>query len=318
MADQLGDFLARAGHGEARLFPLAGDASARRYSRLCDRAGRPLGWLLLDARAVPETCPPFVDIAGQLRDLGLSAPDIAYGEPAAGLLLVEDFGDDLFAGHDGDPPRRQALYDLAVDLLSALHARFDVRTGGGLPRFDADRFLTQSRLYLREVTPTADPRAFERALEPVLEAATAVPESLLLRDFHTENLVWLPDRPGVAACGLLDFQDAGVGPVVYDLVSLLEDARRDVPSDLRARSVDRFLQGHAGLDRATFDAAFSALAVLRHLRVIAIFHRLTRQGRAGYDRHLPRIRGLLRHHLGMPGMAELRDWLDGQADTQLQ
>ena len=145
----------------------------------------------------------------------------------------------------------------------------------------------------------------------MLPAACRVPQSLLLRDFHAGNLMYLADRPGVGACGLLDFQDAGLGPVTYDLVSLLEDARRDLPDGLRGEMLARYHAAFPEIDSHAFDASCAVLAAVRHMRIIAVFARLaTEAGKPGYLTHLPRVWRLLEARLTEPALAPVRGWLD--------
>lgn len=289
---------------------LAGDASGRRYHRL-----QGAGLLLMDSPRPDLDIVRFAAVARLLRDLGFSAPRILATavETEAGLALLEDFGDATFSRllERGEAPL--PLYLLATDLLIALHQGF---TGDApdLPRYDAARFLEQAALLAdhglpealgRPLTP-AERGALEEAWAAVVPAALALPDSLLLRDFHVDNLIHLPERPGVAACGVLDFQDAGVGPVAYDLVSLLEDARRDVPPDVAVACRHRYLAAFPRLAPETFTTACAALAALRHARIVAVFHRLAAHGKSHYLSHLPRVLRLLRQALAHPALAPLR------------
>lgn len=297
MRNVIAEFLVDAGWGGATVTPLAGDASTRRYARLRDGARRAV---LMDAPGGAGVA-AFVRIAGLLRGLGLSAPEVLAAAPESGLLLLEDFGDGVFARllDEGAPP--EPLYDLAVDALIELHRRF--QPAAGLPRYDLAQFLSQLALYPE--TFGGDPEAFAEAWRKPLEAALAGPRSLLLRDYHPGNLMLLAERMGVARCGLLDFQDAGLGPCAYDLVSLIEDARRDVPMPLRARCLARY-SAALPLDAA----ALATLGAMRHARVLAVFERLARDGKPGYLAHVPRVRRLLGAHLVRPELAEVRRWFE--------
>lgn len=316
--DTIAGFLAAQGWGDADRTALAGDASARRYLRL--RRGTDSA-LLMDSPNPAEDVVPFVAISRLLQGLGLSAPDILAGEPEAGLLLIEDFGDATFTrlmDQGADPAE---LYRLAVDALVALHRRFDPApaTPLGLPRYDAALFIEQVMLLADVYVPAALGRAATAEERADLERAwwSAVPDavgfgtSLMHRDYHVDNLMRLDGRPGASACGLLDFQNAGLGPIGYDLVSLLEDARRDVPSDLAAAMLDHYLDAFPGLDRAAFLRSYAALGAVRHTRIVAVFARLhLRDGRSGYLRHLPRVWRLLEAKLEHPALAPVRDWFD--------
>lgn len=307
-------FLDAAGWAGAEFTALAGDASTRRYHRL-RRTGETA---VLMAAPSDVTLDAFIDIGARLAAIGLSTPRLLAEDRAAGLLLLEDFGDDLFASllEAGRPA--PPLFDLAVDVLIHLHRRFEATGTGELPHYDAETFLEQVMLFadivLPEVLPAEAPEtaatAFSQAWVETLPAAYDGPTSLLLRDYHVGNLVHLAGRRGIAACGLLDYQDAGLGPVAYDLVSLIEDARRDVDDALRARAVARYLAAFPNLDQAAFDASCHILALMRHFRVIGVFGRLAReQGRPDYLVHLPRLWRLVDRHLEAPAVRPLAAWL---------
>lgn len=309
----IGDFLARAGWGEAGRGTLAGDASFRRYDRLTGKDGRAV---LMDAPPPQEDVRPFLAIARHLLAMGYSAPRILAADEQAGLLLLEDLGDDTYTrllakGHD-----EQALYTLAIDLLIDLHKRPDA-IPAALPAYDDARFLAEARLLTDWYMPAVGPAPSDTALADYAEVwgrllplSRRVPETIVLRDFHVDNLMLLP-RDGLAACGLLDFQDAVAGPVVYDPMSLLEDARRDIdPGMIRALRA-RYLAAFPEQDAADFDAAWAVLAAQRHAKVIGIFTRLCkRDGKPHYLHHIPRVWRLLEAAVRHPALAPLADWLD--------
>jgi len=316
-------FLDRQGLAGAGRRPLAGDASARHYERLLPRKpGQPESLILMDSPYPVEDVFPFIAVAGLLKAIGLTVPEIVASEPARGLLLLEDLGDSTFSRlmEAGTDPA--GLYALATDVLTALHDRFDpVRAAPlALPRYDARLFVDQVMLFADVYVPAALGRPLsegERAAleyawtEVVTQAVAAVPASFLHRDFHVDNLMRLPGREGVAACGILDFQSAGIGPVSYDLVSLLEDARRDVPAAISAAMVERYLQAFPELDPHGFTLSCAVLGAVRHARVIGIFARLALfQGRRGYLVHLPRVWRLLEGQLAKPALAPVAAWFD--------
>ena len=321
-----GTFLIEAGWGNAVRTPVAGDASGRRYERLTGPKGSRI--LMLSPPGAGDVR-SFAAIASLLRTMGLSAPVIDSMDAGQGLALIEDFGDATFAGlldRGADP---ESLFSLAVDTLAALHARFDAQDADrlALPRYDEDRFVEQVMLFADIWLPLAFGRpasghersGLEAAWRAVVRDAMDLPRSFLHRDYFAGNLMMLHGRDGIAACGLLDFQDAGFGPVCYDLVSLLEDARRDVPALLADRMVRRYLAAFPDLDPSAFRRAMAVLGAVRHARIAAIFARLSlRDGRQGYLVHLPRVWRLLEEKLAQPSMAPVRIWFDAHLPPHLR
>lgn len=318
MADrdrQIAAFLARQGWEDGERRTLADDASFRRYDRVAMNGETAV---LMDAPPDKEDVRPFVAVTKILRTLGLSAPSLYAEDPCQGLLLLEDLGDDTYTRVlAGDPGQEDALYMLAVDLLIALHSRFE--GAPGVPPYDDERLETEAALlldwYLPAVTgepvPDKERRRFLSLWRGLFAQARQVPHTLVLRDYHVDNLVWLPQRPGVAACGLLDYQDAVLGPVTYDLVSLLEDARRDVPAALADRALERYLRAFPDIDREAFRAAYAILGAQRSTKILGIFTRLDRRdGKPDYLCHLPRVWRWLEGDLALPALSGMRDWFD--------
>jgi aminoglycoside/choline kinase family phosphotransferase len=353
-------FLESAGWGDAACEPLTGDASARKYFRLRKQNRSAI---LMDASRVLDSVAPFIRIGGHLRQLGFSAPEIYSRDEAAGLLLLEDFGDATFAqlldkapiaenkspsppcnGGEGrgeearlfqaqNPSPRPSprlggaretkilsssfLFSLATDFLAALH-RHPQAIPENLRPYSPEQMLADLELFLEWRTPgipVAAKEEFRAAWRATLPLAHRVPESLLLRDYHVANLMLLPDRTGVRQAGLLDFQDAYRGPVTYDLVSLLEDARHDVPDELRERILSRYTARFSALDKNDFETSLAVLAALRHTRVLAIFERLARRdGRTEYRRlHSPRVECLLQRALRHPALDAVNHWMNRHA-----
>ena len=313
---EIAAFLAACGWGDAQRLPLAGDASFRRYCRLV-RGGK--STMLMDAPPPQEDVRPYIAVARHLRALDFSAPTILAAEESTGLLLIEDLGDGTFTRLLARGDDERALYELAVDVLIALHRRFVPEPAAWLPPYDDTRLLNEAALlvdwYLPAVTGRPTPPALReeylglwRALLPV---ARGVPSSLVLRDYHVDNLMRIDGRDGLAACGLLDFQDAVLGPVTYDLVSLVEDSRRDIAPDLVAAMRARYLAAFPALDRAAFDASLAVLGAQRHCKVIGIFTRLCkRDGKPRYLAHIPRLWRLLESNFRHPALAPIAAWLD--------
>jgi len=296
--------------------PLTGDASARKYFRL--RAENQSA-ILMDASQVPDSVPPFVRIGSHLRQLGFSAPEILARDSENGLLLLEDFGDATFALLLEKSVETERLFTLATDVLITLH-RHPQAIPENLRAYQPEKMLEDIELFVQWRTPNVtalEREDFRAAWRAVLPLAHRVPESLLLRDYHVANLMLLPAREGIRQAGLLDFQDAYRGPVTYDLVSLLEDARRDVPADLQKKLLTRYLAAFPALDRAAFETSLAILAAQRHTRVLGIFERLARQaGKLDYRRlHSPRVEHLLHKALQHPILADVKIWMDRHART---
>lgn len=307
--DLIGDFIQRSGWGDAAVAPLAGDASNRRYLRLNHPDLGPA--VLMDAPPEKgEDTRPFLHIARHLLAIGLSAPRILAEDQAAGLLLIEDLGDDLFARvTNADPTQEVPLYEAATDALLHLH-RADLPTGLAAynPQVMTDMAALGFDWYLSHALgPDETARdAFMSAFRPLLD--TYVPDQTVLiqRDYHAENLIWLPERDGVARVGLLDFQDAMTGHPAYDLMSLLQDARRDVAPRTEAAMIARYTTA-AGLDPERFKTAYAILGAQRNLRIIGVFARLCiRDGKAHYVDLIPRVWDLLQRDLCHPALAPIR------------
>jgi hypothetical protein len=309
-------FLDEAGWGAARRSTLAGDASFRRYDRL---AGGPRPAVLMDAAPPKEDVRPFVAIARRLKALGFSAPEIYAADIEHGLLLLEDLGDNTFTRVLAAEPAREAmLYELATDALIGLHRAFKPAAGDP-PRFDDARAVTEAERLLEWMwpaihggeTPAAARDAFRDAWRQVLPAWRGVPDSLILYDFHVDNLMWLTGRGAAAACGLLDFQDALIGPCGFDLMSLLQDVRRDVPEPLAETMIERYLDAFPDLDRAAFRASYAVGGAQRNIRILGTFIRLwKRDNKPGYLRWLPRTWAVVDADLAHPALAPLKAWFD--------
>jgi aminoglycoside/choline kinase family phosphotransferase len=308
-------FLAAQGWDAVAPAMLTGDASFRRYYRLADNGRRAI---LMDAPPPQEDIRPYVGVAAMLRGLGLSAPEVYAEDCDNGFLLIEDFGDDTYTRLLARGADETALYSLAIDTLIELQRAVAGDRPPELPLYDEERLLTEAALlvdwYAPSVLGTALPETarqdyLARWREVLPRAALPAP-TLVLRDYHVDNLMLLPGRPAVQGCGLLDFQDAVCGPPSYDLVSLLEDARRDVPPALRAAMTERYLAGFPGLDRETFRRSAAILAAQRNCKIIGIFTRLWRRdGKPGYLAHIPRVWRLIEDELHEPALSPIADWL---------
>lgn len=305
------EFLARHGWSGAQILPLAGDASFRRYFRI--RAGDRRA-VLMDAPPPHEDPRPFVRIATWLEEIGLAAPRVLAADLEQGLLLLDDLGDARMRETlDAEPEIERDLYETAVDVLVHLHRQPPME---GLPPHGLDEWLAELRLFPDWYAPAVglDPidvvgwdAAWRQVLEPV--ANDGLGPVTVLRDYHAENVMLLDGRGGIERFGLLDFQDALAGHPAYDLVSVLEDARRDVPPQLERDMIDRYI-AEAGAD-LRFEPAYWALAAQRNTRILGVFCRLwKRDNKPHYTQFQPRMWGLLERDLAQPGLEGVRDWFD--------
>jgi hypothetical protein len=314
-AEVIQSFLAGAGWGRAAREPLAGDASFRRYERL--RMGENTA-MLMDAPPPQEDVRPYLIVARRLASLGYSAPKILAENVAHGLLLIEDFGDATYARALAAGADERSLYEAAIDVLVDLHRR-TLDWGHEIPAYDDARMLAEAALFVdwylpaimgRE-TPPAVKDSYLVLWRSLVALARRVPQTLVLRDYHVDNLMRLSGRTGIAGCGLLDFQDAVIGPVSYDLVSLLEDARRDLAPPLVAAMLSRYLIAFPSLDTEAFKASYAILGAQRNAKIIGIFTRLCRRdGKPRYLVHIPRVWRLLEGDLRHPALSSMREWFD--------
>jgi aminoglycoside/choline kinase family phosphotransferase len=308
------EFLAAAGWGGVAPAPLAADASFRRYYRLVDRDRRAV---LMDAPPPHEDVRPYIAVADMLRHHGLSAPEIFAKDSELGILLIEDFGDDTYTRLLARGVDETQLYTLAVDTLIALQRA--VAAPPALPPYNEATLLAEAGLLVDWYAPSVLGAPLSQAARDdylnlwheVLPFAVVSQPTLVLRDYHVDNLMLLPDRAGVQSCGLLDFQDALCGPASYDVVSLLEDARRDVPPALREAMIERYVAAFPGIEQAAFRRSAAILAAQRNAKIIGIFTRLWRRdGKPQYLDHIPRVWRLLEADLRAPELRSLAGWFD--------
>jgi len=300
------DFLAQAGWGQARGEPLAQDASARRYARLFGQGTA----IFMDAPpGQADSVADFVRIDDHLLSLGLSAPKILAQDVAQGFLLVEDLGDGLYpATIAANPAQEVGLYEAATDVLVHVQSH---PPAANLPDLLAQDWAESAGLvadwYAMAITGAAQGRAeIAASLGQTLTLLADGPRVMILRDYHAENLLYLPERTGLARVGVLDFQLAQMGQPAYDLVSLLQDARRDVPPQIEAAMIARFATAR-GFDLVAFQASYAALGALRALRILGIFARLClAEGKPKYLDLIPRVWAQLQANLSHPALSDLR------------
>jgi len=343
------DFLRGAGLGAARREPLAGDASTRRYERLhladrtfilmdqppaleslvCPPAAGAAERLALGynaaARLAGGSVAAFVATDIWLRDQGLSAPEILAHDVDQGLAVLEDLGDGLFAALTAQGEPEAPLYEAAVDALVRLQSLGppDVLAAGAvhwpLLTYDALALKVGTDAFLEwwpklSGLPPFDDAAvaeWDALWAPVWARGEAGASVFTHRDYHAQNLLWLPARTGVAKVGMLDFQDALKAHPAWDLTHLLQDARRDIAPALEAAMLERFLAGRPGLPRAPFLEDYRALAAANAARILGrVFARQTLLGRPQYRAYMPRTWRYLERNLDDPAMAGLKTWFD--------
>ena len=308
------ELLASVGWADATGAPLAGDASFRSYQRY-NQGGQTL--VLMDAPPPHEDVRPFAAVGRWLCDNGYAAPQIRAVDAEAGYLLLEDLGDDLFARALSGGAMEEELYAAAVDVMADFQGK---PVPAFLDPYLLDFLITEARLFTDWYAPfvagldlgakqIAD---FEERWRTALAGAMAIGSPVVvLRDYHAENLLWLPERSALQRVGLIDFQDALVGSMAYDLTSLLKDIRREVPDALVEKMLRRYLAHPvaAGLNEHEFRAAFAVIGAQRITKIIGIFSRLSeRDDKPGYLDYLPRLWHLLSVELAHPALTDVAAW----------
>jgi len=347
---QVRTFLDQTGYGDVPRRRMEGDASTRIFERLIlddhtdvlmnsprradgppVRNGKPYSAIA----HLAEDIVPYVALAQGLRDRNLSAPTVLQADLDRGFLVMEDLGNERIVA--GDPPAPIAeRYEAAVDLLISLHRRklperlpVAPHVEYRLPHYDIDAFLIEAELLLDWYLTSAQGKVangvreefvalWREALKPAIEA----PATWVLRDYHSPNLLWLPERESVARIGILDFQDAMIGPAAYDVASLLQDARVDVPESLEVTLLSRYARARLydqRFDAPAFARLYATLAAQRATKILGIFARLERRdGKPQYLRHIPRLLRYLQRSLAHPELAPLRAWYAANLPPQDQ
>jgi tRNA threonylcarbamoyl adenosine modification protein YjeE len=336
----LRDFMAGAGWGEATRRYFTGDASARSYETVTlsgktrvlmnsprlvlgppVRDGKPYAVIAHTAQSVEA----FVAIDRALAESGVSVPEIYAQDLDLGFLLISHLGSENFLDAAGRPVATR--YAAAAELLAAIHAktwgaRLEAAPGvfHDVPPFDRDAMMIEVDLLVDWYVPYATGRpagealrsGFHAAWDAVFDKLDRAEKSLMLRDFHSPNIIWRGDRKGHGRLGVVDFQDALIGPSAYDVASLAMDARVTVPPEIEQATVDAYVAargGYNGFDEEDFAEAYAIMAAQRNSKILGIFVRLNeRDGKPAYLQHLPRIRNYLERALAHPALAEMRDF----------
>lgn len=339
---------------QSELHYLQGDASARAYARL--HAGNGTRAVLMDAPRLPDGPPirdglpysriahlaedvaPFVAVAGALTAAGLSVPRIYHADLDRGFLLLEDFGDRVFGRELEAGSSQSELWRAATEALALLHRS---PPPSSIPLIDGtvhvlpsqDRGVLSIEVELlpdwywpalfKTAIPTDARADFMAIWNGIFDKVLSLPQGWILRDYHSPNLMWLPDRDGPRRVGVIDFQDALVGSPAYDVVSLLQDARLDVPADLEdvmfRHYCEMAMMQQPNFDKDAFSFAYSALGAQRNTKILGIFARLARRdGKPGYLRHVPRLWRYLERDLAHPELSPLRAWFDRHLGPELR
>ena len=333
----LTDFLEKNGYGQAVRTTLAGDASSRRYERLEMDNKR---FILMDWPApsnenddykakvfLSKSVTDFRDICAYLIRCGLSAPEIYAQDDAQGLLVLEDFGQHNFTETiDAKDPHLPILYHESIMALAALYHHADTenpqtnaRQFSTPVRYDKAIILTEIQKFIDWYMPSLEKTLPDSALvewEEIWGAlvtkleAMKVHDVMMLRDVHSPNLHWLDNRQSIRRVGFIDIQDGIAGHPAYDVVSLLQDARRDLPKDFEGRFKALYVT-ETGLDAGDFDTAYNIFGVQRNLRILGIFVWLSKvQGKSSYLQHIPRVNGYIKAGLAHAALADLRGWFE--------
>jgi N-acetylmuramate 1-kinase len=334
-------FISQSGYSGALRAKLKGDASTRIYERLVlgdkhailmNSPRRPDGPPVRDGKPynaiahLADNVMPFVAMANGLRQQGFSSPEIYHADLDQGLLILEDLGDEGIVSGEPPAPIRER-YEVAIDALLMLHGKRlpDVlpvapHVEHRIPSYDMSALLIEAELLLdwflprlQAPMPDSERDSFRRLWRELLQPAIDAPATWVLRDFHSPNLLWLAGRKEIARLGLLDFQDAVMGPAAYDVASLLQDARVDIPEQLELALLGRYVRGRRQsdpeFDPASFIKIYVTLAAQRASKILGIFARLDlRDGKPQYLRHMPRVWGYLQRSLGHPALESLNAW----------
>lgn len=323
------DFLRSNNLDKLQRLELKKDASHRKYERILKENGQSL--ILMDAPPQKEKVEPFIYMANFLIENNLSAPKVISSDIKNGFLLLEDFGDDKFttilSGKStlSGKVEETAMYEMAVDNLIKLHKI--PHENLNIAQYDEAMMARESMRFINHYLEVLNGGKIDKSIQEeyniilkhLLSIAKNLPKVIVLRDYHADNLMWLDDRPDINKVGLLDFQDAAIGSPVYDLVSLLEDARRDVSPELAEKMINRYLQSFPKLLRKSFAASYAIHGAQRNLKIIGVFARLSSVNKNPYYlTMLPRVWRHVSNDLKHPLLLPLKNWLNKVAPQQLK
>ncbi|NKB76002.1 MAG: phosphotransferase [Gammaproteobacteria bacterium] len=309
-SSQRKQFLIQHNWGEATISALIPDASTRRYFRLTKGTDHAM---LMDDIGGAANVKPFVQVTKHLASLDVRTPKIYHQDGENGFLMLEDLGNDTFTTLLNKGCDDYELYPRAIDLLAKLHNQPNAKKIE-LPPYDFKHFIDEANLFADWYVPATKKMKLEpsqRSLyrttwQQIFQALPPLQSTLVLRDYHVDNLMLIHDQ-----CAALDYQDALIGSIAYDVVSLLEDARRDVSMTLSAEMKQRYLEQNPETNRAHFDHHLTVWGVQRHCKVAGIFVRLwLRDNKPVYLRHLHRVMSLIERHIDNPNLFPLKNWME--------
>lgn len=316
----LGKFLSDNGWQNIKMVNIAGDASFRKYFRLSNGDSRVI---LMDAPPPQEDVRPFINIARFLKSNGYSAPDIIASDEENGFLLLEDLNDDRYTRILSDKsslseaPSEEKLYKAAIDVLISLYEC--EYPSSAMKKYDNTLLMKEALLLTEWYLPLIYEESKIKQLEEeyveiwnnLLPLTHMDKEVVVCRDYHADNLMWLPEREGIKKVGMLDFQDAVIGSPAYDLVSLLEDARRDVDFDFAEKMISYYLERNKEIDKEKFLLSYAVLGAQRNCKIVGIFSRLAiRDNKADYLNFIPRVWNYITHGIKHPPLNSLKLWVD--------
>lgn len=319
-------FLDNFKYAKAKRTLIAGDASYRKYERLLLDNKKTL--ILMDAPPDYEDIKPFLSIAKYLRQLGLSAPKVFHYDTVNGFILLEDFGDATYTRILNQNYNEETLYELATDVLIKLHSSVDKKTMPDcIKTFSRERIINEISLINDWYIPLKgkshlDQSAKDEYIEiwnNLIPYSQLVDSSIILFDYHVDNLLLLEKRISYKACGILDFQDATYGPITYDLMSLLEDARRNVEPKIIEKMKLRYLSSYPEINKENFEVSWAIMSAQRHLRVLGTFARLNlRDSKTQYMEHIPRLWRYMDKCLKHPVLSRLKHWIDTNIESRIR
>ena len=317
--ESLLSFLQQVGWQKAKRVLLAADASFRSYERLTNETGQTA--VLMNAPP-PENPGQFIFIDRLLEQAGIRVPRILASDLSNGFVLLEDFGDNTFARLLDRGTSVRDLYARAVDTLTQMQKKIDL-SNDGIPAYDFDKMMFEVSLLPDWFGKYAVPgglseqsrNEFMALWEPLIRQIQTLPKTLVLLDFHIDNLMITPDE----VCGVLDFQDGRIGPAVYDLMSLVEDERRDVSEEIRREMIERYFDARPEVNQPFVRKALDLVAMQRHTKVVGIFVRLcVRDGKDRYLKMIPFVWSLIERHLNQPEFEAYRNWIDKNIPDKLR